>query len=1127
MRTYRRLSVRAALALAAVVAAPLAAHAQVDPLLFMKTEKPNVVFVVDTAARMQRGAPTDPSTSATTRATSDYYDPNIYTRTGAAWEAGLGVTNAMTTYRRLYKNLDHSNSGNGDKYTTTTIQVVGSNDTTYSRFEAATRLAVARAAMYQVVNENNRVARFGLVKTRQKLPANAVASGPVGNSDLLQQVTETGSVVGKWNIFRPSVDGGGAGATKNGAWTTSGLRIQADSATANADVLTTLGKDARQALTGATTDALMPAGADDSNTFDTPVSIMLNDAKTEVSRLIAINNDPTCRNTIVVLIVGGGEGTTAGANNNATLGTTATTFQSISSRRVPIYVVAIEPPTSDVASLKAIAANSGGQYFEITRQNIVDALASPLQTATAGVSAPAGTVIVPELVKAINTAVQHTFAASTDFNATPAAAALPRIDPTLPIGGLTEFQVTSPIVGTVNLNNAKDITGADVYTSSTQPPVVKDKSLNVIPQRNNVLVTTGVSMPGFDAKLRAFVVYKPVADVTQATGWKFSAAGTRLWVAATPSDSSLRNLFTSDAAGNLVAFSTANAATLAPLMGKDTAGVQVTTADALAIISYVRSQSLGAVIDSTPAIMNPPSLDPAPDDAYPGFAVTNKGRRTILWVGTNRGIFEAIDARTGLELWGFIPMNLLPKLRTLRDGQPVGTFDFFMDGSPKISDVRVPGICSTDAPSDCWRTHLIIGEGPGGTFYHSFDVTLDGMAAAVAADSDDQTAMLNYFSNSTRIKINWTFPAYSSFDPALSAVQHCDSVTDVCDSLPYGDLKATATAIEKSVGQTWSDPAVGQILSTGGPYSVLLGSGFLPYATQQQANRGGTVAGTTFYILNAKTGAVYASSNIGSDGVNETVNNCQSNLAAAGPGCKKIKNALQTDPVATGPSDQRYINKAYLGDLDGNVWRFTIGLDAGLLPTISASNKLYSAGNDQPIFNSMATVNVGSVNQYVFFGTGSDLLPGTDKNTINHLLGILDTGAATGTKTVDQPLAKSVQLTTDERVTSFPAVAGDIVFFTTTTLNSATPCSLPAANLYAFTFTGGAAYDTNNSGTFTNQDSVLVKTIAGQRATAPFIVDQHLMFGAGGNVSVFGNPTDFNNGVGQAGVRILSWREVR
>jgi hypothetical protein len=1116
--TCRNMCAHAGVALALLGVPATTAFAQIDPLLFMKVEKPNVVFLVDTAGRMQRAVSptTDLSNPTTSRATSDYYDTNIYTRTGVGWEANLGVTAATgPSYRRLYKNLDQTSNSNGDKYTATTIQAVGSNNSSYSRFDAATRLAIARAAMYQAVVENKNVVRFGLVKTRQKSPAVGTVTGPVADADPFQLFSELGAS-GRWNIYRPSV----ASGTKNGAWTTSGLRIQADSATANADVLTILGKDVRVAVTGATTDTLLPAGEDDANTFDTPVKLMLDDAKTEVTRLIAIASDPACRNTVVVLIVGGGEGNTSGFGNSD-LSTVAATYRSVgaSSRRVPIYVIAITPPASDVASLKAIAAQSGGQYFEITRTQIDAALASPLQIATAGVTAPAGTVIVPEVVNAINTAVQHTFAASTDFNATPV---LPRADATLPVGGLTEFQVTSPIVGSVNLNNAKDVTGAYLYTSATQPPMILNKSGVLIPQRNNLMVTTGVTMPGFDAQLRAFLMYKPVADVSQASGWKFSSvtAGQRVWVAQAPAES-LRNLFTSDASGNMIAFTTANAATLAPLMGLSSA------TDASAIIANVRSLSIGAVLDSTPGIMNPPSLDPPPDDAYPGFAVANKGRRTIVWIGTNRGILEGIDARTGLELWGFIPMNLLPKLRTLRDGQSIGNFDFFVDGSAKISDVKVPGICDVDHPSDCWRTHVIIGQGPGGTFYHSFDVTMTGMAAAVAMDSDDQTAMLNFFASGTAITLNWTFPRYSSFDPTLSAAQHCDPVTGACDSLPYGDLKSTATAIEKSVGQTWSDPAVGQISTTGGPYSILLGSGFLPYATQQQANRGGAVAGTTFYILNSKDGSLYASSNVGSDGVNETVNNCQSNLAAAGPGCKNIKNALQTDPVATGPSDQRYISKAYLGDLDGNVWRFSIGLDASLLPAITASNKLYSAGVDQPIFNSMATVNVGTINQYVFFGTGSDLLPGTDKNTVNHLLGVLDTGAATGTKSVDWPLAKSATLTTDERVTAFPAVAGDIVFFTTTTLNSATPCSLPAANLYAFTFNGGAAYDTNNSGTFTNQDSVLVKTIAGQRATAPFIVDQHLLFGGGKTVSLFGNKDDFNNGVGQAGVRILSWREVR
>ena len=80
------------------------------------------------------------------------------------------------------------------------------------------------------------------------------------------------------------------------------------------------------------------------------------------------------------------------------------------------------------------------------------------------------------------------------------------------------------------------------------------------------------------------------------------------------------------------------------------------------------------------------------------------------------------------------------------------------------------------------------------------------------------------------------------------------------------------------------------------------------------------------------------------------------------------------------------------------------------------------------------------------------------------------------------------------------------------------------------TYAGGAAYDSNGNGKLDNNESPIAKTMAG-RATAPFIVDQHLYLGTAGRpgraVEAFGDPEDFNNGVGQVGVRILSWREIR
>ena len=225
--------------------------------------------------------------------------------------------------------------------------------------------------------------------------------------------------------------------------------------------------------------------------------------------------------------------------------------------------------------------------------------------------------------------------------------------------------------------------------------------------------------------------------------------------------------------------------------------------------------------------------------------------------------------------------------------------------------------------------------------------------------------------------------------------------------------------------------------------------------------------------------------------------------------------------------DQRFVTKSYIGDLDGNIWRYDITLDSSNTPRFTGSpTKLYSAGAEQPIFSSMAAVAIGT-QEYVFVGTGSDLLPSTGVSTQYKLLGVLDTGSS-GTKTFEISLTKTDGAGDDEKVSAFPAVAGDIVFFTTTSYKPTTPCALPDANLYALTFVGGAAYDGTGDNKVSKNESPKVRTLAGAgRATAPFIVDQHLAFGAGGKIEMLGDPNDFNNGVGNVGVRILSWRDIR
>ncbi len=1064
----------------AAVVLPQEAQAQLDPLLYLKPkvgavaagDRPTVLIAVDTAIRMQRDTK------------GDYRDPNVYKYADppTVWESALGISsvNTLQKYRRKYVGLTEP-TNSPREFKTDHIEVVTDGQgAEYNQFDEYTRMAIARRGLIEAVNANKGVARFGLIRTRQNAPTYPAVASPsdpawtwkindspvtVVNSTWPLQQLNGDAGGGKWKITRSSVSSAN-GSITNIASPTYSLMVDAVTGSSTTVV--------------SSLNSLIPAGLDTSMSVDAPVDNMLDDLKSEAIRLA-----PDCRNIVAVLVVGGGEGTTTSEDVAAK----ASTFLNVAGgRRVPIHVIAIAPiSAADRLQLRAVAANSGGEYTEIT--------APMVDITTVGLGK-----FVPELVRAVNHAVSQAFADQGDVNA----------------GLSTRYQVTSPIVGTVNLENARDFYGNALPNTSITHPVTGTE----IPQRSNVIITTGFKLPGFFGSINAARVYKPVPDSSKSAGYKFVSDGTKLWEASTP-DSASRNIYTALPTGTVVAFSAANASTLLPYLLKPSDISALGPAGALdvatAIIGYIRSQPLGAIVDSTPAIMDPPSLDPPPDADYPAFVDENKDRRSMIWVGANDGMLHAIDARLGKEVWAFIPFNLLPKLRALRSGQPLGDFRFFVDGSPKVADVKIGGK---------WRSYLVMGEGPGGTFYQTFDVTLENMAQTVTPTSDTLADVLSYFSSPSSIPFKWAFPQYQHFDYKCSfAASTCPS------SSPWGDIASAAPAVAKTVGETWSDPAVGQIGGASSPYTVLTGSGFLKYTVQTQTNRGGTVAGTTFYVLDIATGNVLDSRNVGTDGKGETgatADNC-----AAANNCSLLKNALQADPVATGPSDSRFISKVYLGDLDGKIWRFDLNLNATGAPIITQMLNLYSistgAGSkasDHPVFSSMATVSIGYSKQYLFVGTGSDLLPSNGINVKYGLFVILDQGAS-GTQTAMIPLAQVGDGTgDDEKVSSFPAVAGDIVFFSTTSYKNVA-CAKPDGNLYGFTFIGGPAYDTNNDGKMNNTDSTRIKTTTGARATAPFIVDQHLVLGTGNGVEMFGDPQDFNNGVGQAGVRILSWREVR
>ena len=789
------------------------------------------------------------------------------------------------------------------------------------------------------------------------------------------------------------------------------------------------------------------------------------------------------RNTVVVLITSGADSGDASYLSTHDAASIASTFSAVAgggvTKRVPIVVVAIKPAAADEAQLRQIATFSGGYYFNVSS--------------------------AAEVTRAVNYAVQDGFGRAADFD----------------VSTPTEFAPVSPVVGTVDLKNAYAASGALLPNTD----IVSSPAAQPVPQRSNMMVTAGFALPGFDGRLRAFRTYRPVVDALEQSGWKFEGDGTALWPdldgrpqlagqARAPISPDSRNIYTyipdGSGGGSVVAFTAANAALIQPHLGG---------ADAATLIPYVRQLPIGAIIGSTPAIMDPPSLDPPPDDDYGRtdavgtFAGDHADRRAMIFIGTNDGMVHAIDARTGYEVWAFIPYNLLPKLRTLFDGQPVEEFDYFVDSSPKMAELKVGG---------AWHSYLFIGEGPGGVFYQAFDVSEAGMGVAPDADGIGAvTSMLSRFDTPNEsIEFLWSFPNYSSFDPTYYAE------FPLTDGSPgnvvkfYGDLKATATPAEKSVGFTWSDPAVGALNITRTVNALIVGSGYFPAVEDLLPGRGAGAprAGRDLYLIDAATGTLVGNPSGGGCG---------------GVGCLDVgdlansrKNALQADPSAAAETGSYVVTKAYLGDLDGEYWRFNFD-DTG---TITKHEMVFT---DQPIYASSALLFVGSVDIYMFFGTGSDLLPvtATGGTGTYRLIGLKDNypggGATTKFTRNLAPVSNSGSYAVGERPSTSPSVAGDIVFYTTTVQDAS---GYVTSNLYALTYLGGAAYDSTGDGKISTNESPIIRTTAG-RATAPFIVDQHLYFASSGesgaNVEVMGDPQDFNNGVGQVGVRILSWRELR
>jgi len=293
------------------------------------------------------------------------------------------------------------------------------------------------------------------------------------------------------------------------------------------------------------------------------------------------------------------------------------------------------------------------------------------------------------------------------------------------------------------------------------------------------------------------------SDLSDPTGREIVAPGTEiLWDAGSLLDArsaSDRVIYTALPEGsgtgfNRLDFTTANVATLESYL-QDVQG------DDAGLIEFVRGVGrdwkLGDINHSNPVVIGPPAGAAAQmGTGYDAFKLAWEDRKKVLYVGANDGMLHCFDVVTGQELWGFIPYNLLPKLKNMWGVDQITldryfNRDVYVDGSPVVVDVVLGGN---------WKTILVCGQGPakgsiiggGANYYFALDVT----------------------------------------DPE--------------NPIPLWELTAN------TMGETWSVPVIGKVTKGGADTWVgFLGSGY------DNNTDAGVVLGNTFYAIDLTDGSIF------------------------------------------------------------------------------------------------------------------------------------------------------------------------------------------------------------------------------------------------------------------------------
>ena len=454
-----------------------------------------------------------------------------------------------------------------------------------------------------------------------------------------------------------------------------------------------------------------------------------------------------------------------------------------------------------------------------------------------------------------------------------------------------------------------------------------------------------------------------------------------------------------------------------PLVTRQMLGM-ITDANRDIVLNTVRDLGLGDIFHSTPVLVGAPSRfasDPAGLAARQTFVDTYSQRRRVLVAGANDGMFHAFnagnwnttlsryDAGTGDEEWAYIPGFLVGKVKGFAP-TPLGTpsiHNYYVDAPVTVTDIWVD---SDDNPATSkqaseWHTVAIGGAGRGGKGFFALDITNPASSNYPAVLWEKTSADSPYLGET------WSVPAVGKI-LIVRNVSGTDVFSDKWVALVGAGKAAVSGRAQITSGVDLSGGSVlGVTITVDQNVGLAPASGGI---TLTKGNR--SVSGT----YTSRSGTSFDNVSLvakGNNNINYTAPDSYVSWSATGSEGRAILvldaftgSILQTlthtdmGPVAASPTILTdlagYIERSYVGDLQGNLWRVTVDntgtFSLGGAPFFSITGSGYS----NRIYTKPAVAKgTGSYPfPWVYFGTGDREAP-MDTNSGGAVFGVFDSQA--------------------------------------------------------------------------------------------------------------------------------------